>query len=210
MKILEDNWDYIQATARAKAVEIALYSGRRGDVDDFTQDLLCFLVKRVDRYNPCRSNPKTFISMILTYAKKDLLRRMYRIKRRAAIETVELSSDLMDFLIVPDYNSTRMEIREFIFALPSPDRQIADQILLQRQSIESVARQNGVSRQEILDQLRDSLRPLADLLGVKSDDNKKQSDDTSNEKWPRSTPRGKVDDLKGTPHTPFRDPVRGK
>lgn len=93
----------IKATATAKAVEIARHSGRMSDVEDFTQDVLCYLIERAGQYNSKRSQPKTFINMILTYAKKDLLRRMYRMKRRTIIKTVELhQTQAFDFVRMPE------------------------------------------------------------------------------------------------------------
>ena len=195
MKLLEDNWDYIRATATAKAVEIARHSGRMSDVEDFTQDVLCYLVERADQYNPKRSQPKTFINMVLTYAKKNMLRRMYRMKRRTNVKTVELPKALAES-IIDERSTITTDAAEFIDTLPEPMRTISRQVVMQGISAGIVARQQGKSKDEILGMIRQAMRPFAASIGIRAGD----CDDH----------RGDLDPDPAPPAGPSEPPLRGR
>lgn len=167
MKLFENNWDYIRATAAAKAVEIARHSGRMSDVEDFTQDVLCYFVAHVDQYDPKRSQPKTFINMILTYAKKDLLRKMYRMKRRASIKTIELHKAEAEN-IIDDRSTAAEDIADYIESLPEPERTLCRQVVMQGISAGIVARRLGKCKDEILHLIRDAMRPVARQIGIRA------------------------------------------
>ena len=204
MKLLEDNWDYIKATAAAKAVEIARHSGRMSDVEDFTQDVLCYLVEHADQYNPKRSQPKTFINMILTYAKKDLLRRMYRMKRRTSIKTVELHQTQAENIIDED-NTIPADIADFISSLQEPIRTISRQVVMQGISAGIVARKQDKSKDEILAMIRRAMRPFAASIGIRaaavSDEEVTEAADHPADPDPgRGTPTPRV----GSSDNPFR------
>ena len=204
MKLLEDNWDYIKATATAKAVEIARHSGRMSDVEDFTQDVLCYLIERAGQYNPKRSQPKTFINMILTYAKKDLLRRMYRMKRRTITKTVELHQTQAEN-IIDECSTVSADVAEYISTLQEPDRSICRQVVLQGISAEIVARKQDKSKDEILAMIRRAMRPFAASIGIRaaavSDEEVTEAADHPADPDPgRGTPPPRV----GSSDNPFR------
>ena len=165
--LIEDNWAYIQATATAKAVEIAQCTGRMADVDDFRQDMLAYLVRRADRYDPRRARAKTFINMLLHYGKRDLLRRMYRLKRIVRINTVELPPE-QEMALIDDRGSTGCDIAEFIEALPAPIGTVCRQIVLQGIPAGTVARKLGRSKEEIIALVRRAMRPIAAQIGIKA------------------------------------------
>ena len=210
MKLLEDNWDYIKATATAKAVEIARHSGRMSDVEDFTQDVLRYLIERASQYNPKRSQPKTFINMILTYAKKDLLRRMYRMKRRTIIKTVELHQTQAEN-IIDERSTVSADVAEFISTLQEPARSICRQVVLQGISAGIVARQQGQSKDEILAMIRRAMRPFAASIGIRaaavSDEEVTEAADHPADPDPG---RGTSPPRVGSSDTPFQKKPRGK
>ena len=166
MNLIEDNWKYIQATTAAKAVEIAKKIGRMSDIEDLKQEVLFYLIKAEKRYDPKRSQPKTFINMILTYAQKNLLRRMYRMKRRVNIATVDLQTVQADQLLAP--SSTTADIGDFIETLPEPDRPICRQMILDGISAGVIARRQGKSKDELLAQVREAMRPIAVQIGIRA------------------------------------------
>lgn len=80
MNFIEDNWAYIKETAEARAVEIAVKTRSFQDVPDYMQDMFLFLSKRATKYDPARSQPKTFINIILRSAKINIQKRIFRHK----------------------------------------------------------------------------------------------------------------------------------
>lgn len=80
MNFIEDNWAYIKETAEARAVEIAVKTRSFQDVPDYMQDMFLFLSKRAAKYDPARSQPKTFINIVLRSAKINIQKRIFRHK----------------------------------------------------------------------------------------------------------------------------------
>jgi len=81
MSFFEKYFAYIDACATARAWEIA-YTTNRYDIEDYKQEMFLYLSKHIDRYNPERSCPHTFINLLMTSAKKIVLRSMGRNKNR--------------------------------------------------------------------------------------------------------------------------------
>ena len=167
MDIIKDNWQYIQATAQSKAVEIAQHVKRIGDIEDFTQDLLLFLLKRAKRYRPDRGQPKTFINMILTFGQKDMIRRMFRNKRRVNYCTVSLEQGHAARIRNGDSFDGR-EIDYHIESLPEPDREICRAYVLDRISIRKIAIMTGREAQEIERTIKKAMQPIAVRLGIRA------------------------------------------
>jgi DNA-directed RNA polymerase specialized sigma24 family protein len=90
MDFVTKHLTYIIQSANCRAIEIAEITGRHGDVEDFRQEILVYLVRRAPTYNPDRGKPTTFISMITTTAKKRMLRRMRRAKNRIITDAIPL------------------------------------------------------------------------------------------------------------------------
>lgn len=210
MKLFENNWDYIMATAAAKAVEIARHAGRMSDVEDFTQDVLFYFVSHADQYDPKRSQPKTFINMILTYAKKDLLRRMYRMKRRAGIKTIELHQTEAES-IIDDCSTAAEDIADFIEALQEPERTLCRQVIVQGISAGIVARKQGKSKDEILSLIREAMRPVAKQIGIRAarESDGRPTEPPSKPGTPQVGREGRGASV-GSSDNPFRSRLRGK
>lgn len=81
MSFFEKCFTYIDACATARAWEIA-YTTNRYDIDDYKQDMFLYVAKGIDRFNPERSCPHTFINMLITSAKKNVLRSLNRQKNK--------------------------------------------------------------------------------------------------------------------------------
>lgn len=81
MTFFEKHFEYINATATARAVEIATITGRY-DIDDYKQEMFLYLVRQMDNYKSDRSSPHTYINMVITSAKRIVIRSMYRNKNR--------------------------------------------------------------------------------------------------------------------------------
>lgn len=81
MSFIENNWEYINITATALAIEIARMTGR-WDVEDYKQSMFLSLVKQASSYNPNKSKPSTFINLVLRSTKKMLLRSFYQGKNQ--------------------------------------------------------------------------------------------------------------------------------
>ena len=105
--------------------------------------------------------------MILTYAKKDLLRRMYRMKRRAGIKTIELHQTEAES-IIDDCSTAAEDIADFIEALQEPERTLCRQVIVQGISAGIVARKQGKSKDEILSLIREAMRPVAKQIGIRA------------------------------------------
>ena len=142
VNLIEDNWKYIQATTAAKAVEIAKKIGRMSDIEDLKQEVLFYLIKAEKRYDPKRSQPKTFINMILTYAQKTILRRMYTNKRIANTMTVNINVTPPEQIIAPS-SATTADIGEFIETLSEPNRTICREMIIDGISAGIIARRRA-------------------------------------------------------------------
>lgn len=81
MSFFEKHYEYINACAIARAWEIA-YSTGRYDIEDYKQEMFLYLIRRIGTYQPERSCPHTFINLLMTSAKRTILRSMARNKNR--------------------------------------------------------------------------------------------------------------------------------
>ena len=88
MEFFENNWQYIQSNAAAKAVEIATKTGRLADIEDFKQEILLFLVRRGYRFDQEKGQATTFIEVCMDSARKNIIRNIYRKRKRFIIDTV--------------------------------------------------------------------------------------------------------------------------
>lgn len=91
MNFIEKHWQYIEATATAKAVEIAQLTGK-WDIDDHKQSMFLFLVKRVKNYRPEAGSPHTYINVILRSAKMEVMRQMNRQKNQIISQARQIDS----------------------------------------------------------------------------------------------------------------------
>lgn len=85
MTFFERHQEYINACATARAWEIA-YSTKRYDIDDYKQEMFLYLLKHIEKYNPDRSGPHTFINLLMASSHKIILRSQNRNKNRIITE----------------------------------------------------------------------------------------------------------------------------
>ncbi len=90
MDFITRHMTYVMQCANCRAIEIAETTGRFGDVEDFRQEILMYLVRLAPAYNPGRGKPSTFISMMAVTAKKRILRRLRRTKNRIITDAIPL------------------------------------------------------------------------------------------------------------------------
>lgn len=177
MNLIEQHWEYTLATARAHAVEICQYLDKMQDFQDVVQELLIFANDRIDKFNAARSQPKTFISMLLKYARKQYLRRAYRHCRRTTIEAVDLD-EYKDSLVYEHDNRTEYII-EFITAIEDEEtRSICQQTIIDGIPAGKVGMKMHKTKQMILDIVRQAMKPLADDFGFgqQADENKEATE----------------------------------
>lgn len=161
------NYSYIHATATAKAVEIAKKTGIK-DVEDFRQDLLAFLAARVKHYKPHRGAPATFIELCLESGKKNIIRNIYRKRKKYILDATSLGDapDIIDERLAA---SRRQEFAEFIQLLDQPAREICEGYFLNGAKIGDISRRIKIRQSVIRDVIRDAMRPLAESLGIRPD-----------------------------------------
>lgn len=141
--LVETNYEYIHATAEAKAVEIAKATGMFADVEDFRQDLIMALIAQAGSYNPDRATQRTFISVCLNNAKKDLLKRLFTNKRRANMYGEEINEEQHE----AKQNVCR-SIPEELKHLPERLQRICMDILC-GMSITETARDQGITKRDV-------------------------------------------------------------
>ena len=186
----EENYEYILSHATVKAIEIARKTGMFSDIEDFRQDLYCFLAKRIRHYRPGKGAPNTFIAVCFESAQKNILRNIYRKKRRFVMDAIPLENAAPITAIV---NATPEEFQEFIATLTQPARNICRAILIENQPLPDVSKFYHLPQQEILTIIREAMAPFARMIGI-SDTGRDSGGDHS----------------QGTPETGFPALPRGK
>lgn len=90
MSFFEKYQEYIAACLKVRALEVAYITQRHSDVEDYMQEMMIYLLRYSDRYNPERSCPHTFINRLAISAKATLLRHLRAKKNRILFQTVEI------------------------------------------------------------------------------------------------------------------------
>lgn len=90
MDFAEKYIGYILQCATCKAIEIAENTGRFGDIEDFKQEIILWIVRRSEAYNPQRGRPSTYISLTSATAKKRIMRKLNRAKNRMIRDAIPL------------------------------------------------------------------------------------------------------------------------
>lgn len=166
MDLFTEHWEYIIATASAKAVEIGQQLHRAADIEDYTQDLILYLAERQDKYNADRSAPKTFIAMILKYGKRDILRKLYQLKRRTYIKSTTFVISLHDQIDDNRRSEQRQMIAEYILTLPDPvARMICRMILLHGMHLRTIEKLTRLSPDEIRNEIKKNMKGLKEWNG---------------------------------------------
>jgi DNA-directed RNA polymerase specialized sigma24 family protein len=89
MCFFEKHYEYINACATARAFEIASVT-KRYDIEDYKQEMFLYVIQHIDRYQPERSRPHTFINLLISSKKKMIFRSMSRNKNRIISQAREL------------------------------------------------------------------------------------------------------------------------
>ena len=145
MTFIEEHFDYIYKTANIKAVEIARATGMWQEVDDFRQDLISAIITRMSCYDSTKSTPKTFISMCLGSAKKNLLNNLFCDKRRVQMKSCALEDDYEE----RQEAATVSLYPDECDSLP-PNLCAICKAILSGQTVSAVARSLGVPRLRII------------------------------------------------------------
>lgn len=179
MNLIEANWEFTRITATAQAVEICRITNRMQDCQDVTQDILAFVSKRISTYNSQRAQPKTFINMLIKYAKKIILRKHYRALRKYGEITMENIEDYNERLY-DDNENTMEKLKDWIDAMPDGEvKTICVQLFCEQIAPYNVGILHKKTKQEILDIARSAMAPIAYELGLVKD---------ADSRWPGDCP----------------------
>lgn len=86
MSFVEDHLEYIRKAASVQAWQIVRATGRRSEKEDFEQELIMQIIRVAPRYDPRRSKPKTFISLVAQTAANKILIRLHSKKETSLHE----------------------------------------------------------------------------------------------------------------------------
>lgn len=145
MTFIEEHFEYVFKTATGKAVEIARATGMWQEVDDFRQDLIAAIITRMPCYDQTKSTPKTFIAMCIGSAKKDLLDKLFRDKRRVNMKSCALAEDHEE----RQEDATVALYPEACECLPTKLCEIC-RAIMSGQSVASIAHALGVPKRRIM------------------------------------------------------------
>ncbi len=164
MDLFEKNLQYIQLQAHIQALEIARTLKQPAFTEDYQQDLILIIFRKISKYNPRESSEKTWINIILHYAKIDIIRRETSNKRKINLETEDLHQAKNE--IAPD-GSVRTDIEEFIETIKDPtDQEICRMVILAGCKITEAARRYHLTTSEVLARIRAVMRPCARQIGI--------------------------------------------
>lgn len=177
MNLIEKHWEFTRITATAQAVEICKMTNRMQDCQDVAQDILVFVSKRIGTYNSQRSQPKTFINMLIKYAKKIILRKHYRALRKYGEITIENIDDYNERIC--DEKENRMELlTDWIDAMQDgEEKTICVQLFIELIAPYKVGILHRKTKQEILDIARSAMAPIAYELGLVKDADRRRPGD---------------------------------
>lgn len=166
MQLINENLEYIRATATAKAVEIASYTGRWQETEDYKQEIILFFIVRSKHYDKRRGQFSTFVNMVMRSAQKDILRRMYRHKRQTINNAVELEK-IENKIADSSRNETAEDLRDYIDnQLSGEDQEICRAAFIDGDNITTLAKRKARNRLEIAEKIRQAMRPFAESIGI--------------------------------------------
>lgn len=181
--------DYASTFIKLRAVKLKEILGlSRSDIDDLRQDLTIHLIERMPLYDPEKSTPKGFIVMVLNNRIRTII-RLYRESMEALnLTTLSLEEEFSDDDSQPiqrfetideeeallsaglirrrmlDHIEMKADVARFLEKLPKRLRDLC--LLLQEKPIAQAARETGLSRQKIHDELV-RMRLLAEQSGLR-------------------------------------------
>lgn len=181
--------DYARTFIKLRAVNLKEILGlSRSDIDDLRQDLTIHLIERMPLYDPEKSTPKGFIVMVLNNRIRTII-RLYRESMEALnlatlsleeefsddesqpiqrFETIDEEETLMNAGLIRhrtlDHVEMKADVARFLEKLPKRLRDLC--LLLQEKPIAQAARETGLSRQKIHDELV-RMRLIAEQSGLR-------------------------------------------
>lgn len=181
--------DYARTFIKLRAVKLKEILGlSRSDIDDLRQDLTIHLIERMPLYDPEKSTPKGFIVMVLNNRIRTII-RLHRESMEALnlatlsldeefsdddnqpiqrFETIDEEESLLSAGLIRrrmlDHVEMKADVARFLEKLPK--RLLDLCLLLQEKPIAQAARETGLSRQKIHDELV-RMRLLAEQSGLR-------------------------------------------
>lgn len=163
MDFFTEHYDYIFATANAKAVDIVRKTGLN-DLEDFRQEIFVFLFRRLDKYDAAKGAPHTFIDVCMESARKNIIRNIYRAKKKNHIlDAVPIES--VEEPAAADARSHRLaDMQEYIQALPAPIRTICLDYFINGVTLPAIARRHRQTLQQVMEDIRSAMGGYIDEL----------------------------------------------
>lgn len=181
--------DYARTFIKLRAVKLKEILGlSRSDIDDLRQDLTIHLIERMPLYDPEKSTPKGFIVMVLNNRIRTII-RLHRESMEALnlttlsleeefsdddsqpiqrFETIDAEESLLSAGLIRrrmlDHVEMKADVARFLEKLPKRLQDLC--LLLQEKPIAQAARETGLSRQKIHDELV-RMRLLAEQSGLR-------------------------------------------
>lgn len=181
--------DYANTFIRLRAVKLKeMLNLSRSDIDDLRQDLTVYLIERLHLYDPKKSTRKGFVAMVLNNRIRTIIRlhreSMEALKRDTLsleeefsdtdnqpiqrFETIDEEAALMNAGVIRrralEYVEMSVDVAAFLEKLPERLRDLC--LLLCEKPIAQVARDTGLSRQKIHEELV-RMRLLAEESGLR-------------------------------------------
>lgn len=173
MDFITKNWQYIFSNATSKAVEIAQKTGFFYDVEDFRQEILAFLAMRAYRYDHRKAKPVTFIEVCMQSAKKNIIRNIYRKKKRFVYDAEPLEGMQASFY---EDNSFKEDITDYINGLPFPQQDICRDFFLMGINTRTIGKKFQIPKENIMPIIRQAMKPFAESIGIRTQESDGSTD----------------------------------
>ena len=162
MDFFTEHYNYIFATATAKAVDIVRKTGVN-DLEDFRQEILIFLFRRLNKYDASKGTAHTYINVCMESARKNIIRNIYRMQKRNHTNIAPI--DIAEDVIADDSRSQRIaEMQEYILTLPDPVRSICLDYFINGVILPVIAHRSGRTQLQIVTLIRIAMRGYIDEL----------------------------------------------
>lgn len=181
--------DYARTFIRIRSVKLReILALSTSDIDDLRQDLTIHLIERLPCYDPAKSTHKGFVAMVLNNRIRTII-RLHRTSAEALnlgtlsldeefsdnenqpisrFETIDEEDVLMSAGLIRhrmiEHIEMKADVDAFLSKLPQRLRDLC--LLLQEKPIAQVARETGLSRQKIHEELV-RMRLLAEQYGLR-------------------------------------------
>lgn len=161
LDFFEKNYEYIFASATVKALDVAKKTDMPNDIEDFRQEVLIFLARRIKHYNPAKGAVKTFIEVCAESARKNLIRNIHRRKIN-----IEKQDDMTIINSIPQPESIVPDLDDYINALPEPARTMCHQFFREDLPVRLIGRRFAITSDDVVSQIRQHMAAFAAEHGV--------------------------------------------